>query len=174
MSKRFVIEAVLTAIYGELMVPSQPVEYLIPYTTIKELYELKDSPEPVMPDPADDAHVRGKIAELIQFFEDPFNSKKIERALSVPWRQSPPMPINDLVTFTVINAFEDAQYGEAFDPIETELILTAIKEKAPILSDQVEFLEKSIEAEIPAQMYDIDDFEFAVEEGISYEEWKSL
>ncbi|WP_284639638.1 ADP-heptose synthase [Paenibacillus silviterrae] len=174
MSKRFVIEAVLTAIYGELMLPSQPVDYIIPYSTIRELYELKDSPEPIMPDPADEAHVRVKIQELIAFFEDPFNRKKIERALAVPWRISPPMPINDRVTFTVMNSFEDAQFGEGFDPIETEIILCAMKEKAPILTDQVEFLEKAIESEIAAQIYDIDDFEFAVEEGISFEEWKSL
>ncbi len=68
MSRRFVIEAVLVAIYGELMVPSRPVEYLIPYSSILELYEMKDSKEPVMPEADDDAHVKEKIGELIAFF----------------------------------------------------------------------------------------------------------
>lgn len=99
MSRRFVIEAVLVAIYGELLAPSQPVEYLIPYNTIMELYEMKDSPEPVMPEADDDAHVKQKIGELIAFFDDSFNKKKLERALLAPWRLSPPLPINDNVTF---------------------------------------------------------------------------
>ncbi|WP_159887926.1 ADP-heptose synthase [Paenibacillus puerhi] len=171
MSRRFVIEAVLVAIYGELMAPSQPVEYLIPYNTIMELYEMKDSPEPVMPEASDDAHVKGKIVELIAFFDDSFNKKKLERALQAPWRLSPPLPINEHVTFTVVNAMENAQYGEAIDPIETEVILTSLREQAPVITDQVEFMDKIIQAEIPVQVYDVYDFDFAVEQGISADDW---
>lgn len=172
MSRRFVIEAVLVAIYGELMLPSEPVEYVIPYSTIMELYEMKDSPEPVMPEAEDDAYVKERIVELIQFFDDSFNKKKLERALQAPWRLSPPLPINERVTFTVINAIENAQYGEGFDPIETELLLTSSRQQAPVLTDQVELVEKVIEAEVPVQIYDVYDFAFAVEEGISADDWQ--
>ena len=49
MRKRFVLEAIMLAIYGELMAPAKPVEYIIPLSTIYELEELKDSifPRPV-------------------------------------------------------------------------------------------------------------------------------
>ncbi|WP_281887431.1 ADP-heptose synthase [Paenibacillus sp. YYML68] len=171
MSRRFVIEAVLVAIYGELLAPSQPVEYLIPYHTIMELYEMKDSPEPVMPEAEDDAHVKSKIGELIAYFDDSFNRKKLERALGVPWRISPPLPINPNVTFLVVNAAENAQYGEALDPIETELILTSMREQAPIVTDQLELMGKIIQLEIPVQVYDVYDFEFAVEQGIHADDW---
>lgn len=76
MGRRFIIESVLVAIYGQLLVPGRPVEYILPYSTVAELYELKDSPEPVMPDPQEDAHVKEMIGELITFFEDPLNKKK--------------------------------------------------------------------------------------------------
>lgn len=171
MSRRFVIEAVLVAIYGELMVPSQPVEYLIPYSSILELYEMKDSKEPVMPEADDDAHVKEKIGELIAFFDDPFNKKKLERALQAPWRSSPPIPVNDHVTFTVVHSIENAQYGETLDPIETEVILTSLREQVPVLTDQIELMEKIIQAEIPVQVYDVYDFEFAVEDGITADDW---
>ncbi|AFH62596.1 hypothetical protein B2K_18030 [Paenibacillus mucilaginosus K02] len=171
LSRRFVIEAVLVAIYGELMVPSQPVQYIIPYSTIMELYEMKDSKEPVMPDPEDDAHVKTKIGELIAFFDDPFNRKKLERSLAAPWRLSPPLPINDNVTFVIVNAMENAQYGEGFDPIETEVVLASIREQAPIITDQVELMEKIIQSEVPVQVYDVYDFDFAVEQGISADDW---
>ncbi|MGV2644703.1 ADP-heptose synthase, partial [Clostridium perfringens] len=39
MTRIFVTEAVMLAIYGQLLVPPKPVEYIIPYTTILELYE---------------------------------------------------------------------------------------------------------------------------------------
>ncbi|MBP1155676.1 MULTISPECIES: ADP-heptose synthase [unclassified Paenibacillus] len=167
MSRRFVIEAVLVAIYGELMVPSRPVEYVIPYSSILELYEMKDSEEPVMPEADDDAFVKEKIGELIGFFDDPFNKKKIERALKGPWRSSPPLPVNDKVTFTVVYSVENEQYGEMLDPIETEVILTSLREQVPVLTDQIELMEKIIQAEIPVQVYDVYDFEFAVEDGIT-------
>src|SRR4051812_15855012 len=114
----------MIAVYGEMLVPSQPVEYLVPYTTISELYEMIESKEPVMPFSIDEAHVRAKISELIAMLEEPFNKKKLERALATPWGKSPPLPFNDYVTIVVINAFENAEYGEEFDPIETEMILT--------------------------------------------------
>lgn len=164
MNRRFVIEAVLAAIYGQLLMPGRQVEYIIPYTTIMELYEMKESGEPVMPDPEEDAIVKENIGNMIAFFEDSFNKKKIEKALAAPWRKSPPMPINEHTTFTVVYSIENAQYGEVFDPVETELLLTAAREQAPILTDQFEFIERLIDCEVPVQAYDIEDFEFALEE----------
>lgn len=164
MHRQFVIEAVMIAIYGQLLVPSRPVEYIIPYSTILELYEMRESTEPVMPETDDDAHVKAKIVELIGFFEDPFNKKKLERALQAPWRKSAPFLVNDNVIFTVVYAIDNAQYGEQFDPIETELILTSIKEKLPVLSDQFEFQDKVIAANVPVQLFDVEDFEYALED----------
>src|SRR5690606_665519 len=129
MKRRFVIEAVMVAIYGEIMFPNRPVEYLLPYSTLMELYEIKESTEPIMPDPADDAHVKQKILELIEFFAEPFNRKKVEKAFPAPWRLSPPLLVNENVSFIVVNCMENAQYGETFDPIETELILTSLREQ---------------------------------------------
>jgi hypothetical protein len=166
MNRRFVIEAVMIAIYGQLLVPKRSVEYRIPYSTIMELYDLRDSSDPIMQDPEDERHVREKIAEMIAFFEQPFNRKKIERALTAPWKESPPMPINDEVTFVIVNAVENMQYGEIFDPIETELILTSLRSQCPILTDHVEFQDKVIQNAVPIHLYDIDDFEFAVEQGL--------
>jgi rRNA-processing protein FCF1 len=163
MRRRLVIEAVMLAIYGEMLVPERDVDYLVPYSTIQELYELRESKEPIMPDPGDEAHVRKKIDELIAFTEEPFNRKKLERALSMPWAQSSPLPLNDKVSLIIVYAVENAEYGEQFDPIETDLILTALREKAPMLTDQPELTEKLIEAEIPVQVYDLEDFEYAVE-----------
>jgi len=164
MSRRFVIEAVMIAIYGQLLLPKSPVEYRIPYTTVMELYDMKDSLDPVMPESEDDAHVKKKISEMISYFEDPFNKKKLERALMAPWRESPPLPINENVTFVIVNAAESMQYGELFDPIETEVILMSLRLQAPILTDQIEFQDKIIQNAIPVQLFDIDDFDFAVEE----------
>ncbi|MCR8633130.1 MULTISPECIES: ADP-heptose synthase [Paenibacillus] len=163
MRRRLVIEAVMLAIYGEMLVPDRDVEYLVPYSTIQELYELRESKEPIMPESDDEIHVRTKINELINMTEEPFNRKKIERALSVPWAKSSPLPLNSKVTLTIIYAVENAEYGEQFDPIETDLILTSLHEKVPMLTDQPEFVDRLIEAEVPVQVYDMDDFEYAVE-----------
>jgi hypothetical protein len=163
MSRTFIMEAVMLAVHGQLLTPERPVEYIIPYTTIMELYEMKDGAEPIMPTPDDDAHVKSKIGELIAYFEDPFNKKKIEKALQMAWRKSPPLPINKHVSMTIVNAVENEEYGEGFDPIETELILVAIKEKAPLLTDQLDFIDKLIDAQIPIEAFDVEDFEFAVE-----------
>jgi len=165
MRRRFVIEAVMVATYGQLLVPSRPVDYIIPYSTIMELYDMKEGPEPVMDDPDDDRHVKQKIGELIEFFAEPLNKKKIERALQVPWRESSPLLLNDNVSFIVIHAIDNAQYGETFDPIETEQILTAMKYQVPLLTDQLELQDRIIEAEVPVQVFDIEDFEYAVEVG---------
>ncbi|NIK68004.1 MULTISPECIES: ADP-heptose synthase [unclassified Paenibacillus] len=167
MRRRFVIEAVMVATYGHLLIPSRPIDYVVPYSSILELYDMRDGAEPVMDDPEDDAHVKSKIGELITFFEDPLNRKKIERAMQVPWRESSPLILNDRIQFTVVHAVDNAHYGEYFDPIETELLLTSSKLQIPLLSDQFEFQDKLLEARVPVQVYDIEDFEFAVEEGIS-------
>lgn len=76
MPRQLVTEAVMVAIYGQLLAPSAPVEYLIPYTTVLELYELQSSTEPLMESPQEDQHVKQKIGELISYFEEPFNRKK--------------------------------------------------------------------------------------------------
>lgn len=164
MDRHFVTEAVMLAIYGQLLVPRRPVEYILPYSTVLELYDLTASKDPIMNQAEEDYYVKQKIKELIQFFEEPFNRKKIERALTVPWKKSPTLLVNEHVSLVVVNAIENAEYGEHFDPIETDLILTAIRSQSPILTDQIPFVERVIEAEIPVQLFDIDDFEFALEE----------
>lgn len=154
----------MIAIYGQLLQPRRPVEYRIPYSTVMELYDLLESDEPIMQDPQDERHVRDKIKEMIAFFEEPFNKKKLERALIAPWKESPPLPIDDHVTFIVVNAVENMQYGELFDPIETEIILTSLRLQCPVLTDHVEYQDKVIQNSVPIQIFDIDDFEFALEE----------
>lgn len=164
MSRQFVTEAVMMAIYGQLLVPQSPVEYIVPYTTVMELYELRDSEEPLMNRADDDLHVKLKIRELIAYFEEPLNSKKINRCLSVPWAKSSGILLGRQAQITIINSIDNAAYGELFDPIETELLLTSQREKVPILTDQFELIQRIIEGGIPVQVYDIDDFDFAMEE----------
>jgi len=174
MRRRFVIEAVMVATYGQLLVPSQPVDFVLPYSTIMELYDMLEIGEQILENPDDDAHAKQKIAEMIAFFEDPFNRKKIERTLQAPWRESAPLLLNDKIQFTVVYAVDNAEYGDIFDPIETELLLTSLKLEAPMLTDQYEFQDRLIEAEVPVQIYDIEDYEFAVEDGLTSEEWRAL
>lgn len=131
MSRQFVTEAVMIAIYGQLLVPQSPVEYIVPYTTVMELYELRDSDEPLMNRADDDLHVKSKIRELIAYFEEPLNSKKINRCLAVPWQKSSGILLGEHAQITIINSMDNAAYGEAFDPIETELLLTSVREKLP-------------------------------------------
>jgi hypothetical protein len=164
MSRPFVTEAVMVAIYGQLLAPPAPVEYIVPYTTILELYEFQSSAEPMMDNPIDDQHVKTKINELISYFEEPLNKKKIERALAVPWAKSPAILFGDHACITIVNAMDTAQYGEYFDPIETELILTSQRLGIPILTDQVELIARIIESESPVQVFDIDDFDFAMDD----------
>ncbi|WP_168122629.1 ADP-heptose synthase [Paenibacillus sp. HB172176] len=167
MRRRFVIEAVMIATYGHLLVPRYPVDYVIPYSSIAELYEIRESNDPVMDDLDEDQYVKTKVNELILFFEDALNRKKIEKAIGAPWRESTPLLLSEQIQFTIVNAMDTAQYGELFDPVETELLLTGIRLQIPLLTDQFDFQDKLIEAEVPVQIYDIEDFEFAVEEGIS-------
>ncbi|MFC7679503.1 ADP-heptose synthase [Paenibacillus sp. GCM10028914] len=167
MSTIFVTEAVMLAIYGQLLLPAQPVEYIIPYKTVLELYELKSSEEPLMHTPPDDHHVRTKINELIRYFEEPLNKKKIDRALQVPWAKSPSIPLTETTLVTILNAMDTAPYGELFDPVETELLMTAQRIQAPVLTDQYEFIQRIIDSSIPIQVYDIDDFDFALEQSSS-------
>lgn len=170
MEQRFVIEAVMLASYGQLLLPNRPVEYVVPYSTIMELYEMRDSSEPIMTTSEDERHVRNKMIELIDFLEEPLNRKKIEKAIAVPWRSSSPLLISDLVSMTVVHAIDNAQYGEMFDPIETEMVLIALKQQIPLLTDQFELQDRLIEHEIPVQIYDVEDFEFAMEGGIARED----
>jgi hypothetical protein len=169
MERRFVVEAVMMAIYGQLLVPVHPVEYVMPYSSLMELYDLMESSDPIMTQEDEDPYIRKSIRGMIDFFEDALNRKKIERALASPWRKSPTLLVNDKVSITVVYALENAEYGEKFDPIETDLILLAIREKVPILTDQLEFVDRVIQGSIPVQVFDIEDFEYAVEDDVSLE-----
>lgn len=164
MSRQFVTEAVMMAIYGQLLLPQSPVEYIVPYTSVMELYELRDSDEPLMNRADDDQHVKLKIRELIDYFEEPLNAKKINRCLAVPWAKSSGILLGGQTQITIINSVDNATYGEMFDPIETELLLASQREKVPVLTDQFELIQRIIEGGIPVQVYDIDDFDFAMEE----------
>ncbi|MGG4341550.1 ADP-heptose synthase [Paenibacillus lautus] len=167
MTRIFVTEAVMLAIYGQLLVPPKPVEYIIPYTTILELYELHTTEEHLMNSSADDQHVKIKIGELISYFEEPLNKKKIERALQVPWSKSPTIPVSETTRVAVMNTMDTAPYGESFDPVETELLLASQRAAAPILTDQYELIQRIVESALPVQVYDIDDFDFALEVPLS-------
>ncbi|GIP43844.1 hypothetical protein J45TS6_23030 [Paenibacillus sp. J45TS6] len=163
MPRTLVTEAVMIAIYGQLLAPSAPVEYLLPYTTVVELYELQTSLDPLMESKHEDQHVKKKISQMLQYFEEPLNQKKIRRALQIPWALSSPILLSDLVSIRIVNALDTAVLGELFDPIETELLLTSQRFKTPLLTDQVEWISRILEAKVPVQIYDIDDFEYAVE-----------
>ncbi len=174
MRHRFVMEAVLAAAYGHLLVPANPVDFVLPYASVAELYELNNTTDPIMEDPEEDELVKQNIGHLIGFFDEPLNRKKIERALQVPWRESAPLLLNDMVQFTVVNSVDHATFGELFDPVETELIVLASKLNLPLLTDQVDFQTQLIEAEIPIHIYDIEDFEFAVEDLLTIEQIRKL
>lgn len=163
MSQRFVIEAVMVAIYGQLLSANRPVEYIVPYTTVLELYEFEEGSEPLMNEPGDDKFVKEKVKELIAYFEEPLNKKRIQKALTVPWAKTAPILLGEHIKLTIVNAVDNAHYGELFDPIETEVLLSAIKEEAPVLTDQLEMIQRIISASVPVQVFDIDDFEFALE-----------
>ncbi len=163
MSHRFVIEAIMLAVHGRLLTPDDPVEYIIPYTTIEELYEVIDLEEQILSNHEEDTEVKRKIGDLIAYFEESFNKKKLERALMRPWKKSPPILIGEKVIITVIYALENEEFGESFDPIETELILTAQKEDIPLLTDQIEFLNKIDLHHMHVYAYDIEEFDHAIE-----------
>lgn len=163
MTRVFVTEAVMLAIYGQLLIPTKSVEYIIPYTTILELYELHTTEEHLMNSSADDEHVKTRIGELISYFEEPLNRKKIERALQSPWAKSPFIPVSETTRVSVMNTLDTAPYGESFDPVETELLLASQRAEAPILTDQYELIQRIVEGALPVQVFDIDDFDFALE-----------
>lgn len=171
--RRFVIEAVMLAVYGHLLVPKRPVEFLIPYSTIMELYEMRDSEDHVMADLEEDRVAKQQITALIAFFENELNQKKINRALSVPWRNSSPLLLQDNVSIVVVNALDNMRYGESFDPIETELVMTSMREQVPLLTDQLEYVARIIEYEIPVPIYDIEDFEYALEQELAQQDWNT-
>jgi len=169
MPKQFVIEAIMLAIYGELMAPAEPVEYLVPLSTIYELDEFYHSPQPIMPDPDDDKHVRKIMWDMIQFFSDPFHRKRIEKKLIAPW-STVTFPFPNGVTLRVVKVEDNAMWGELFDPVETQLLLTAMRFEKPLLTDQTDWQDRILEYVVPVQFYDIDDFEFALEQGIALED----
>lgn len=76
MSRQFVTEAVMLAIYGQLLSAAEPVEYIVPYTSFLELYELQETSDPLMDNTADDEYVKKKIRELVGYLEEPLNQKK--------------------------------------------------------------------------------------------------
>ena len=163
MSRRFVSEAVMVAIYGELLAPETAIEYIVPYTTIIELYELYHSPDAIISNAHQDQLVKDRIGQLIAYLELPFHRKKLEHSLHIPWARSKSILFGKNITWTVINAMEQEQYGEYFDPIETEMVLVAEREKVPVLTDQIEFISKIVEGQVPVQVFDIADFQFALD-----------
>lgn len=166
MSRQFIMEAAMLAIYGELLQPSNHVEYIIPYTSIMELYELQNSSELIMRNNEDDQHVKHQMKELTAYLEQPLNQKKINRALIIPWAKSAAIPLGELTTITIVNAYDNEAYGDSFDPVETELLLASQREHLPLLTDQFELIERIIEGGIQVQVYDIEDFQFAMEENV--------
>lgn len=167
MPRPLIIEAVMVAIYGELLQPSVPVEYIVPYTSILELYELQSTPEIIMSNLDHDHHVKQQMRQLTKYLEEPFNRKKIERALQIPWAKSAAIPLGDYTVITIVNAIDTEAYGEDFDPIETELLLIAQRLEMPILTDQIDFIQRIIEGGMPVQVFEMDDFQFAIEDNIS-------
>ncbi|UFJ41687.1 ADP-heptose synthase [Brevibacillus humidisoli] len=169
MKKTFILEAVMLAVYGELLAPPEPVEYMIPLSTIYELEEILHSPEPIMLDREEDQHVRTIISQMISYFSDPFARKKLQKGLVAPW-STVSFPYHNEVTLTVLKAEDTAYWGDTFDPVETELLLSAMRWEVPLLTDQIDLQSRMIVQQVPVQFYDIDDFTFAVEEGISLED----
>ena len=86
--------------------------------SIQELYELQTGSEPIMLEEEDDGFVKQMIGELIAFFEESFNKKKIEKALTVPWRKSPPCRSMSMSRLMVVFAIDNEEYGEQFDPLK--------------------------------------------------------
>jgi hypothetical protein len=160
---RFVVEPVLFSIFGELLHPQESVEYVIPHSTIMELYELRDS-EQIVTDPSHNQRVKEHLGDIIAFFEQPFVRKKIEKSLRVPWQKSSPILFSEHVSFTVVYALDNAEFGESFDPIETEMILTARNEKLPMITDQLEFQKRIVQHRLPITVIDVADFGFLSDE----------
>jgi len=166
MPRQFIIEAAMVTFYGELLQPSESVEYIVPYTSILELYELQSTSDIIMSNLDHDQHVKQQMKQLTTYLEEPLNRKKIERALQIPWNKSTSIPLRDSIIITVINAVDTEAYGEDFDPIETELLLIAQRLQIPLLTDQFEFIQRIIEGGLPVQVFDIEDFQFAIEDNV--------
>lgn len=166
MPRQFIIEAVMVAFYGELLQPTGPVEYIVPYTSILELYELQSTPEIIMSNLDQDQHVKQQMKYLTTYLEEPLNRKKIERSLHIPWAKSASIPLGDSIVITIVNAVDTEVYGEDFDPIETELLLIAQRLEIPLLTDQFDFIQRIIEGGLPVQVFEIEDFQFAMEENV--------
>ncbi|OAB45024.1 ADP-heptose synthase [Paenibacillus antarcticus] len=166
MPRQFIIEAAMVTLYGELLQPSQSVEYIVPYTSILELYELQSTSDIIMSNLDHDQHVKQQMKQLTSYLEEPLNRKKIEHALQIPWTKSTSIPLCDSIIITVINAVDTEAYGEDFDPIETELLLIAQRLQIPLLTDQYEFIQRIIEGGLPVQVFDIEDFQFALEDNV--------
>lgn len=160
--RTFVTEPVVLAIFGELLSPPEPVRFLFPLSAVRELQILVG--EKLSSDKEEQAAIQANIERLLAFWENPFVRKRIEPVTVAPWRMSHPILYNDKVTFQVVNAVDTAAYGEEFDPIETELILLAIKEDVPLLIEDPSVHERIIQLGIPVQVFDVADFEFALEE----------
>ncbi|MFC4769022.1 ADP-heptose synthase [Effusibacillus consociatus] len=163
--RTFVTEPVVLAMFGELLQPSSPVRYLFPLSSIKELHLLLN--ETLSSDDEEQTVIRSNIENLIAFFENPFVNKKIDQCSFAPWAISKPIIYHELVTFQVVNAVDTAAYGEEFDPIETELILLAMKENVPLLIEDPSIQERIVESDLPMQVFDVADFEFALEEDLT-------
>jgi hypothetical protein len=161
--QRYVLEPVLFAIFGELLYPNEPLEYLIPYSTVMELYELLETDQ-IVTDPLQNTLVKQNVRGLIEFFEQPLVKKKMDKILRVPWTKSSPILFSENVTFTVVFSIDNAEFGETFDPIETELILLARREQVPIISDQLEFEQRVVTSKVQVTVVDVADFGFLLDD----------
>jgi hypothetical protein len=166
--RTFVTEPLVLAIFSELLFPSYPVRYLFPYSSLQELYLLTN--ERFSEDDEEQAAIHDHISTLIRFFENPFVKKKIDRITAIPWAVSKPILYNGQISFQVINSSDSGEFGEEFDPIETELLMIAVKERVPLLIEDLSIQQRIIDFEIPIQVFDVADFQFALEETLAGEQ----
>lgn len=158
-------EPLVLAMFSELLFPSYPVRYLFPYSALQELYLLTN--ERFSDDEEEEAVIHDHISTLIRFFENPFVKKKIDQTAAIPWAVSKPILYNEHISFQVVNSLDSGEFGEEFDPIETELLLIAVKEQAPLLIEDLSIQQRIIDFEIPIRVFDVADFAFALEEDLS-------
>lgn len=163
--RTFVTEPLVLALFSELLLPSYPVRYLIPYSSLQELYLFGN--ERLSEDEEEQNVIMENITILIDFFENPFVKKKIDSIASIPWAVSKPILYHEQVSFQVVNSTESAEFGDEFDPIETELLLLAAKENVPLLIEDPSIQQRIIDYDVSVQVYDVADFEFALEEDLS-------
>ncbi|GAX89511.1 ADP-heptose synthase [Effusibacillus lacus] len=163
--RSFAVEPVVLAIYGELLQPSVPVRFLMPLSAVEELGLFLE--ENFSSDEEEQAAIHSNIKRLVSFFDNPFVRKKTTLAGHPPWSVSKPVVYNEFVTVQVVNTVDTAAFGEEFDPIETELILLAMKENVPILTEDPFLQDRIVNSGLDVQVYDVEDFEFALEEGLA-------